>query len=196
MTHFSQICSLRCSLHLRPPNLLRANQSVGRLAASPNSWRSFRGGCRRQVFSRHCCVLLATVVVLAPPARAISDVIAAAGSRSIGFACGTQFSLKLHRPGRTIDRAVGTMPALVLSRPWREAPVSRGRGSPGPLVLATSAYRRRRRGRDRKDRHCVKLTHGRYRVQVSSGEGSKMASSLPFDVGHGKPETPVRWSSP
>jgi hypothetical protein len=41
------------------------------------------------------------------------------------------------------------------------------------------------------------VPHGRYRVQVPSGEGGKIAArSLPFDVRDGESETTVRWSLP
>ncbi len=38
------------------------------------------------------------------------------------------------------------------------------------------------------------VSHGRYRVQVTQGDSKLSVSSLPFDVGDGRPETAVRWS--
>jgi hypothetical protein len=40
------------------------------------------------------------------------------------------------------------------------------------------------------------VPHGRYRVQVSSGEGGQIARSLPFEVGDGQSQTTIRWSLP
>ena len=40
------------------------------------------------------------------------------------------------------------------------------------------------------------VPHGRYRVQVMQGDGKPAVRSLPFDVGDGRSETTVEWSSP
>jgi hypothetical protein len=40
------------------------------------------------------------------------------------------------------------------------------------------------------------VPHGHYRVQVARGTSEPFAPSLPFDVGDGRSETAVRWSSP
>ncbi|MHB1559386.1 MAG: carboxypeptidase-like regulatory domain-containing protein, partial [Isosphaeraceae bacterium] len=40
------------------------------------------------------------------------------------------------------------------------------------------------------------VAHGRYRVQVTLGDGKPVVQTLPFDVGDGRSETIVRWPSP
>lgn len=40
------------------------------------------------------------------------------------------------------------------------------------------------------------VPHGRYSVQVMHGDGKPVVRSLPFDVGDGRSETTVEWSSP
>jgi hypothetical protein len=39
------------------------------------------------------------------------------------------------------------------------------------------------------------VPHGHYRVQITQGDGEPAIRSVPIDVGDGRTETAVRWSS-